>query len=73
MRLLDSLAKRAGFVWTRDEAWDRFACARCGRPVHPSSHHDNLGTWTDIERDEYWISALCRWCQSDIEKMLPDE
>ena len=48
-------------------------CARCGRPVHPVSHHDNLGTWSDIERDEYWITALCSWCQSDVEKMLPDE
>ena len=72
-RFLDALTKRLGFKYTRDEAWDRFACIRCGRPVHPHAHFDNLGTWTDAERDEYWITALCKQCQEVIEQQVSSE
>ena len=60
---VDTLPKPEGWRFTRTQAWDYFACARCGASVHPSLNTaSNLATWTDADRDEYWISGLCPKC-----------
>jgi hypothetical protein len=57
-----NIPKPKSWKWTKEQAWDRFACACCGRPVHPIAMGNTLDKWTDLERDEYWISGVCPEC-----------
>lgn len=67
MRPVDHFPKPAGWKSTIREAHDRFCCARCGTNVHPIQA-SGLGTWTDDERREYWLSGMCKECQDDLFK-----
>jgi len=65
-RPIDHLPKPAHWQYTVREAHDRFACAKCGTPVHPASRPpdgDHVARWDQQTRDEYWLSGMCRKCQ----------
>ena len=60
---VDHLPKPEGWRFDRKTAWDFFRCARCGSSAHPTLNpYSNIATWSDADRDEYWISALCPKC-----------
>lgn len=61
---IDHWPKPESWKWTRAEAWDRWACARCGRPVAPldPDSPSHIRNWAATDRDEYWISGICPDC-----------
>lgn len=62
-RPIDFLAKPKDWAFTVRFAHDQFACAKCGRDVHPKMGDNGLDRWSDECRREYWISGMCEECQ----------
>ncbi len=58
MKILDALAKRAGFAMTREAAARQMCCVRCALPVSVA--------WSKEDCDEWRISFLCPACYAAI-------